>query len=163
MNTQTYIFAALALVLYVLAFRRKDGSHNKGLLIGAKSFRTYLLILVLAFFVAGMLQVALPASLMRSWLGAEAGWRGIVIGSFAGMFVAAAPYAALPIFASILQSGAGIGTAVALLTSYHLLNFSKLPFELAILGPRFTWAHYTLVFFMPLLAGFIAHVAFGGL
>lgn len=162
MNSATIILAVLATALYIAALRRKDGSHKKGLLIGAGIFRTYLPLLLLAFIAAGLLQVALPTALVQQWLGAEAGWRGIVIGSAAGMLVAAGPYVAFPIFASILQSGAGIGTAVALITSWCVMNLTKVPFETALLGPRFTAARFSIVILMPVLAGFLAHFLFSG-
>ena len=163
MITTILILAALALALFIVAFRRKDGSHKKGLVSGAKLFYSYLPLLLLAFLAAGLLQVALPPELVSGWLGAEAGWRGILIGSASGMLVAAGPYVSFPIFASILQGGAGIGTIVALVTSWSLMTFSKLPFELAILGPRFTMARISIVILMPVIAGFLAHIFFAGI
>ena len=137
MLTTVLILIALSLALFFIALKRQDGSHKEGVVIGARLLYNYLPLLLLAFLAAGLLQVALPAEVVRNWLGAEAGFRGILIGSVAGMFIAAGPYVAFPIFASIMLSGAGIGTAVALLTSWSLMTFSKLPFEIAILGPRF--------------------------
>jgi len=157
------ILTALALALFFVALKRRDDSHKEGVIIGAKLFYNYLPLLLLAFLAAGLLQVALPAGVVRNWLGAEAGFRGILIGSVAGMFIAAGPYVSFPIFASIMVSGAGIGTAVALLTSWSLMTFSKLPFEIALLGPRFTIARYSLVIIMPVIAGFIAHFFFAGI
>ncbi|EEG79057.1 permease [Dethiobacter alkaliphilus] len=163
MTTTILILAALALALFIAALRRKDGSHTEGLASGAKLFYSYLPLLLLAFLAAGLLQVALPPELISGWLGAEAGWRGILIGSFSGMLVAAGPYVSFPIFASIMQGGAGIGTVVALVTSWSLLTFSKLPFELAVLGPKFTVVRITIVILMPPIAGFLAHIFFAGI
>ncbi|MDW7651772.1 MAG: permease [Bacillota bacterium] len=160
MITAVLILTLLALVLFLLAVHRKDGSHTKGLLVGAGIFRAYLPLLLLAFLAAGLLQVVLPTELVQQWLGVEAGWRGILIGSAAGMLVAAGPYVAFPIFATILQSGAGIGTAVALVTSWCLMNLTKIPFETALLGPRFTAARISIVILMPVIAGFIAQFFF---
>lgn len=162
MLTTVLILVALAFALFFIALKRQDDSHKQGIVIGARLFYNYLPLLLLAFLAAGLLQVAIPDEIVRSWLGAEAGFRGILIGSVAGMFIAAGPYVAYPIFASIMVSGAGIGTAVALLTSWSLMTFSKLPFEMALLGPRFTVARYSMVIVMPVIAGFIAHFFFAG-
>ena len=163
MTTTVLILVALAFGLFLAAWRRRDESHKKGLLIGARLFKSYFPLLVLAFLAAGLIQVVLPAELVKAWLGAEAGWRGIMIGSFTGFLVAAGPYVAFPIFASVLQSGAGIGTSVALITSWSLLSLAKLPFEIAMLGPRFSLARISLIFFMPVVAGFLAQLLFPGM
>ncbi|HZK24991.1 MAG TPA: permease [Oscillospiraceae bacterium] len=161
MKSQTMLLGSLALLLFIIGLRRKDGSHKKGLQLGAKVFYSYLPVLVLAFFLAGLLQVALPTTLVRNWLGAESGWRGIFVGAFSGWLFATGPYAVFPIIASMMHSGASIGTVIALSTSWALLSLSKLPYELAILGPRFTLTLKIVTFLMPLLAGFLAQVLFG--
>jgi uncharacterized protein len=162
MLTTILILTTLALIAFLFALRRRDGSHSKGLRIGGRLFWGFLPLLALAFLAAGLLQVALPPTLVQNWLGAGAGWRGILIGSLAGMLVAAGPYVAYPIFASIMYSGAGIGTIVALLTSWSVMSFSKLPFETALLGPRFTMARFALVILIPPIAGFLAQLLFAG-
>lgn len=113
MNTAVYILIVLALGMFITAWRRQDGSHKKGLITGGRLLYSYLPLLALAFLTAGLLQVVLPPQLVQSWLGPESGWRGIFIGAVTGMAIPAGPYVAYPIFASIIQSGAGIGTAVA--------------------------------------------------
>ena len=160
MTSTILILAALAFALFLVALRRRDGSHKKGIIIGAGLLWSYLPLLFLAFLAAGLIQVVLPAEMVQNWLGAESGWRGIVIGSVTGMLIAAGPYVAYPIFASVLLGGAGMGTSVALITSWSLLNLSKLPFEVALLGPRFSGARISLMIFMPVIAGFLAHIFF---
>ncbi|HSW35505.1 MAG TPA: permease [Candidatus Limnocylindrales bacterium] len=157
-----WILIILAAALFFFALSRKDDSHKKGIKSGASLFYSYLPLLTMAFLAAGLLQVVIPASLIEYWLGAGAGWRGILIGSATGMLVAAGPYISLPIFASIMQSGAGVGTTVALLTSWCVMSFSKLPFETALLGPRFTLARISLVILIPVIAGFLAQLLFSG-
>lgn len=163
MTTTVLILTALAVILYTAALQRKDGSHQKGLTAGARLFYSYLPLLFLAFLAAGLLQVTLSPDVAKSWLGAEAGWRGILIGSATGMLVASGPYVAYPLFASVMRSGAGVGTMVALITSWSVMNFSKLPFELALLGPKFTLARFALVILIPPMAGFLAQLFFAGI
>ncbi len=162
MNIAVYVLIILALFLFVSAWWQGGGKHTKGLLMGGRLLYSYLPVLLLAFLIAGLLQEVLPPQVVQSWLGAEAGWRGIIIGTIAGMMVPAGPYVAYPIFATIMQSGAGIGTVVALVTGWSLLSVNKLPFELALLGPRFTLARLSIVAVMPILAGFLAQTFFGG-
>ncbi|MFW0860548.1 MAG: permease [Dethiobacter sp.] len=163
MADTVWILILLVVALFLFAMKRKDNSHKKGIRIGAKMFYSYLPVLALAFLAAGLLEVLLPAALVQYWLGAEAGWRGILIGSGAGMLVAAGPYVSFPIFASIAHSGAGIGTTVALITSWSLMSLSKLPFETVLLGTRFTFARFSLVLLIPVVAGFLAQFLFNGI
>jgi uncharacterized membrane protein YraQ (UPF0718 family) len=149
-----------AAFLFVCAYRRGDGCHRRGILIGATSLLNYIPLLILAFIAAGLVQVVIPAHVVNTWLGPEAGWRGILIGTVAGGLIPGGPYVSFPLIASVYRSGAGLGTVVALVTSWALLNPSKLPFELALLGPRFTLARISLVVFLPPLSGFLAQLLF---
>lgn len=158
-----FVLVLIAAGLFVAAWLRGDGSHARGLRLGVGLLYRYLPLLLLAFAAAGLLQVVLPAEVVSGWLGTEAGWRGIVIGSVAGMLIPGGPYISFPIIASVMKSGAGMGTVVAMVTSWALLNPTKYPFELALLGPRFTAVRIIVVCVMPLIAGFLAQLLFAGL
>ncbi|MGI6084752.1 MAG: hypothetical protein ACOYIF_04835, partial [Acetivibrionales bacterium] len=94
-----------------------------------------------------------------NWLSKEAGMKGIFLGAFGGMLLATGPYAAFPIIAAVMVSGAGLGTVVALITGWCLLGLSKAPFETAFYGAKFFT--YKLVISIPfcLAAGILAHIA----
>jgi len=152
---------AMTVVLLIVAYRRDGETHIQGLKTGAKMLKNMFPLLILAFILAGFIQVAVPPEMIKSWLGEEAGWKGIVIGTFAGALIPGGPYVTFPIFAAIFQAGAGIGTAVALITGWAMLGVGQLPFELALLGPRFTVARLATVFWVPFIAGAIAQYIFG--
>jgi len=115
-------------------------------------------LIVGAFILAGMIEVLIPGEFVQSWLSKEAGIKGIVLGTFGGMMLAMGPYAAFPIIASILASGAGLGTVVSLITGWCILGLSKAPYEAAFFGGKFFV--YKLLFSLPFCfaAGFLAHV-----
>jgi uncharacterized membrane protein YraQ (UPF0718 family) len=116
--------------------------------------------LILAFIVAGMVQVLIPREIIGQWVGAESGMRGILLGTLAGGLTPGGPYVSLPLVAGFLSAGAGIGTMVAYLTAWSLWAVSRLPLEFGILGWRFTVIRLACTFFMPPIAGFIAHAFF---
>ena len=58
--------------------------------------------------------------------------------------------------AGLLKSGAGLGTLVALTTSYNLLAIHRLPFEVSMLGWKFLVLRVACVLLLALLAGFTA-------
>ena len=119
-------------------------------------------LLICAFIVAGMVQVLLPQELLARWVGAESGFKGIILGTVAGGLAPGGPYVSLPIVAGLLRSGAGVGTMVAFLTGWSLWAVSRLPMEIGVLGWRFTLIRLASTFFFPPIAGFIAQALFGG-
>lgn len=144
---------AMTLGLFFLARKKGDGSHVQGLRQARGMFVGLLPLLLLAFLLAGLLQVAVPPETIQSWLGEEAGWKGIVIGTFAGSLILGGPYAAFPVISSIYEMGAGLATAVAMITGWALLGLGQLIMGLAFIGLRFTVLRTLLVLIFPFLAG----------
>ena len=152
--------AMMTSLLILLAWRKGDDSHIEGLRGGLRMFLNLFPLLVLAFMLAGLLQVALPPEAIRSWLGQESGWRGIIVGTFAGSLIMGGPYAALPIISGVYRAGAGMGTAVAMLAGWAMLGVGQVIIGLALIGVRFTVMRILLVMIFPLAAGAVAYFIF---
>lgn len=159
----TVVMGALAVVLLVLGYFRGEGEHLQGLRSGFGMILEILPLLVCAFIVAGMVQVLLPRELIAKWVGAESGFRGILVGTVAGGLSPGGPYVSLPIVAGLLRAGAGVGTMVAFLTGWSLWAVARLPMEVGILGWKFTLIRLCTTFFFPPVAGWLAHALFGGM
>lgn len=157
----TIIMACLALGLIYLGYSRGQGQHLLGLKSALKMTLEVLPLLVFAFIVAGMAQILIPRELLSKWVGAESGFRGIIIGTIAGGLSPGGPYVSLPIVAGLLRAGAGVGTMVAFLTGWSLWAVSRLPMEVGLLGWKFTFIRLVCTFFFPPIAGLIAHAIFG--
>jgi uncharacterized membrane protein YraQ (UPF0718 family) len=157
----TMVMGVLAVALLVLGYSRGQGEHVQGLRSGFGMVIDILPLLLCAFVVAGMVQVLLPRDLIAKWVGAESGFRGILIGTVAGGLSPGGPYVSLPIVAGLLRAGAGIGTMVAFLTGWSLWAIARLPMEVGILGWKFTLVRLATTFFFPPVAGWFAHVFFG--
>jgi len=155
------ILLLMALGLGVAAYRKGEGALGQGVIGAARMFVSLAPLLVLAFVLAGLIQVALPPELVTSWLGEKSGFRGIVVGTVAGALITGGPYVSFPIIAAIFESGAGVGTTVALISGWAMLGLGQFPFEVSLIGPRFTLVRVTTVFFVPFVAGTIAHFIFG--
>ena len=156
----TVIFAVLAAVLLTIGYYRGEGQHIAGLKVGFTILLKILPLLMLAFIVAGMVQVLIPGEVIGRWVGAESGWRGILIGTAAGSLTPGGPFISLPMVAGFFRAGAGYGTMVAYITAWSLLSVARLPLEVGILGWRFTVVRIACTWFMAPLAGFIAHAFF---
>lgn len=150
----------LAVFLFIVAFRKNDGSHKKALKISWKTVVNILPLLLIAFIMAGFIEVVIPPELIHQWLGNQAGIKGIFIGSIAGALIPGGPYVAFPIIATIYKAGAGVGTVVAFVVGWAVWGIGNIPYELALIGPRFTALRYLTVLILPPLSGLIAYALF---
>ncbi|MEE8205159.1 MAG: permease, partial [Dehalococcoidales bacterium] len=137
MLVPTIIMAIIAIVLLFIGYQKGGGEHIEGLKLGGEILIQIIPLLIFAFIVAGMIQVLIPAKIISRWVGRESGLRGILIGSIIGGFTPGGPFVSLPIAATMLRAGAGIGTMVAFMTGWSLLAVSRLPLEVGLLGWKF--------------------------
>jgi uncharacterized membrane protein YraQ (UPF0718 family) len=159
----TIVMGVIAIALLVIAYQRGGGEH----ILGLKSAGNLLLqitpLLIFAFLVAGLIQVLVPTEMISKWVGAESGFRGILIGTAIGGLTPGGPFVTLPIAAGLLRTGAGVGTMVAFMTAWSLLAFSRLPLEIGLLGWKFTLIRLACTFFFPIIAGLIANKFFSNI
>ena len=158
MLVPTIVMGVLAVILVFFAFQK--GVHVTGLKVSWNMLIQIIPLLILAFVVAGMVQVLVPQELISKWVGAESGFRGIIIGTVLGALAPGGPFVSMPIAAGLLRAGAGVGTMVAFLTGWSLLAVSRMPMEIGILGWKFTMIRLACTFFFPLIAGWIANIFF---
>ncbi|MBN2102414.1 permease [bacterium] len=156
----TAIMALLALILVVIGYNRGQGEHVTGILSAWEMTLQILPLLLLAFVAAGMIQVMLPEAVISTWIGSESGFRGILVGTFAGALTPGGPYVSLPLVAGLIRSGAGAGTMVAFLTAWSLWAVNRIPMEIGILGWKFTLIRLGCTFIFPPIAGMIAQLFF---
>lgn len=156
----TIIMGCLAVVLIIIGFYRGQGENVLGLKSAFSMILHIVPLLIFAFIVAGMVQVLLPGEVLSRWVGAESGFRGIMLGTIAGALSPGGPYVNLPIAAGLLRSGASVGTMVAFLTGWSLWAINRLPMEVGILGWKFTMVRFLSTLIFPPIAGVIANLLF---
>lgn len=152
----TLIMAVLSLA--ALAFAYAKGQHMMGLVVAKNLLVQTLPLLVFAFILAGVIQSLMPADLISEWIGKESGFKGILIGSVAGGLLPGGPFVLLPLIAGMSQIGASIPVLVAMMTGWSLLAVSRLPMEIAMLGPKLTIIRLVSVFIFAPLAGLVARL-----
>jgi uncharacterized protein len=160
MIAATVILTVFALALFIAAVRRGDGSAQKAMRSGTNMLVKVIPLLLLAFVLAGMMEVSFPPGLIREWLGQNAGLRGVLIGGACGSLIPGGPYVAFPIISAVHKDGAGISTVIAFVTGWAMMGVGKIPFELAFMGTRFTFERVLLFLVFPLLAGWVAYLVF---
>ncbi len=164
MRDRIPIFLALvALALAGLAWRQGGVALVlAGLMAGGETLFSVTILLLAAFLVAGLIQVLVTREMVTRWLGAGAGWRGILLACLGGALMPGGPYVYYPIAAALMNAGASLGVLVAFVTAKNLWTLSRLPLEFALLGPNLTVIRFVITLVMPPLLGFAAEALFGG-
>ncbi|MFC1817039.1 hypothetical protein ACFL0M_14135 [Thermodesulfobacteriota bacterium] len=111
--------------------------------------------LLLGLTLGGLMQVLVSHELIAKWVGPTSGLKGILIGSYMGIFMMGGPFVRLPIIASIYRGGAGIGPVIALLTGNVLAIHGLIIWEIPFLGVGIPLARYIVCLFIPPLAGLV--------
>ena len=159
----TIIMGVIAIALLIIGYQKGGGEHILGLKSAGNILLQIIPLLIFAFIIAGMIQFIVPTEMISKWVGAESGFRGILIGTAIGGLTPGGPFVTLPIAAGLLRTGASIGTLVAFMTAWSLLAFTRLPLEIGLLGWKFTLIRLACTFFFPLIAGLIANKLFSGI
>ncbi len=149
----------MAIILLIIAFRQ--GNHVDGLKEAKNLFINVLPMLVCAFVIVGFISVLIPRELLQNLLGAEAGLKGLAIGTVIGALFQGGPFAFLPFFNAVFRETVSVGTAVAMISAWGLINIGHLPYEFTFLGPRFVALKYCMYLAVPVLTGLVANLLFG--
>jgi len=142
--------------MFAVAFWRGRDLPVAGLTAAGQTLWRNLPILLLGFLIAGLAQVLIPAHVITTWLGTEAGIKGIVVGCVAGGLVPGSPYAVFPLVAALYRSGAGIGAVVGFVSAWSLWSVTRLPVEMALIDPQPALIRFLVTFVVPPIAGLIA-------
>lgn len=155
MTQATLILVLIALVLAVIAWRQGPEQLKQGAQTGWATLKRTLPVLMLAFIIVGFVNALEPQALVRSWIGPNSGYQGLLIGTLAGMLLPGGPYVVFPLIATLYQSGAGLGPTLAMITSWATIALLTVSFELPFMGWRFSLIRLSLGLFVPLAVGLL--------
>ena len=157
-----YFLALVATLLSGLAWLRGGMQMAiEGLTSGGNILLSAVPLLIAAFLTAGLVQALVSEDTVSRWLGAESGWRGLLLACLGGALIPGGPYVYYPIAGALLNTGAGIGVLVAFVSAKNLWSVSRIPMEVALLGPDLTLIRYGITFLIPPLIGYVAELLFG--
>ena len=126
-----------------------------------RTFKSIWLRVLMGFTLSGLIHVLIPHELIAKWLGPASGLKGILIGSFIGMFFTGGPYVRMPIIAAIYSAGAAVGPVIALLISSPILNLHALvAWQFPFLGIKLPLARYIACLFIPPVAAVAGDVLY---
>lgn len=160
MTTATIILWIIAIVLLIYAWQKKDDSLEKGLKLAWITTKRNTVLMIIAFIIVGYVNVLSPTQLIQEWIGPNSGFRGLVLAEIIGMLLPGGPYVVFPLIAILYSAGAGLGPAVAIITSWSTQALLTIGFEIPFMGWRFTAIRWGLGLVIPLITGVIAMLAF---
>jgi len=155
-DTTTLLLGSVCFLLLIVALLRERELPLAGLEAGALTLYRNLPIILIGFAIAGLIQVLVPKAFVASWLGAESGWKGILLASAAGGLIPGPPYAVFPLVGGFYQAGLGLGPVVSFLSAWALWSVTRLPLEMALVDIKVSLIRYAITFVVPPLAGFLA-------
>ncbi|MBD3369589.1 permease [Candidatus Fermentibacteria bacterium] len=155
MNANTWIMLGLFLALAGAIWLIHGGERLlDGLREGFDSLKHVWLLLFLALGIAGFLQVVIPHEVVARHIGPQSGLRGLLIGWGVGAVMPGAPYTVLPIAASLLRSGSGIGPVMTMVLSASIgVAVTRIPYEIAFVGWKFMVFRLFSCLAFPLVGG----------
>lgn len=159
MNVANAVLAVMAALMLLYARRQRQALN--GVTVGMQTLRRTGVLLVLAFIIVGYVNVLGTEQLIQRWIGAGAGWSGLMLAELVGMLLPGGPYVVFPLIGALYQAGASIGAAVVLISSWALLALISVAFELPLMGWRFTLVRWGLGLPIPVLAGAVAQAVWG--
>jgi uncharacterized membrane protein YraQ (UPF0718 family) len=153
-NPGALVIYALLIVLGAAAVSRGHGTFRLGLLRGVEQLTKLLPRMLCALVAASFLAILIPTEIISKFLGAEAGFKAIVIGTLSGMIIPAGPAISFSIAAVLANEGASTPALVSFTTSWGVFALHRVfIFEIPLLGISFTRLRLLSVLILPLLAG----------
>lgn len=154
MKVVLVVLGALLVTLLVLVGRQDQWSEL------GRSVRGQALMLVplltVSVVIAACVEVLVSPAWLQSWLGDEAGTRGIWLAWIAGALTPGGGPIGLPVAAALARGGASMPVLLTYVLSLSTLSLIRLPLEWGILGGRLTALRWLACAFLPPLAGLVA-------
>ncbi len=163
MNKTATGMAVTATILAIVAFFQGGlPLVGRGFWIAGQTLLEVFPLLVMAFASAGLISILISKEMVTRWLGEEAGWKGPFLGSVMGTLVPGGPFFFYPLMATLIVSGASIGTMISFLAAKTLWNVARIPMEIVFVGVEITAIRFLITFAIPILAGIVLNTFLWG-
>lgn len=164
MDYSSLVIWLMALILGAIAYFSPKKLHLQGLKIAWEQALTMTPRIIMALLISGFFSVIIPTDLVASWLGKEAGMKGILIASLVGGFTPGGPIICFPIVVVLFKTGAGIPALISFLTAWSVFAFHRIiAYEIPFMGLRFVIIRVLSSVILPPLAGILAIIVEGNL
>jgi uncharacterized membrane protein YraQ (UPF0718 family) len=148
---------ALAIVLCIIALKRKTAEARRAIATAGERFLEILPRIALALVAAGFIGVLTPPEPVARFIGPDSGFLGLLIATVVGGFVPGGPILSFPIVVVLYKAGAGLPQLVTFLTAWSVFAFHRvLIYESTLMGWRFSAVRLISSLILPPLAGLLS-------
>jgi uncharacterized membrane protein YraQ (UPF0718 family) len=159
LDTSTLVLAGAAVLLGVVAYLKDPGLPLLGARNGFAMLAFVLPRMVVALFLAGLMQVLVPQDFVSRYLGQGGGLRGLVLATLAGVVTPGGPMVTMPFMVALANSGAALAPLVAYMTAWSLFGLQRIiAWEAPLMGWRFVLARVVPSLAFPVIAGWLVSV-----
>jgi uncharacterized membrane protein YraQ (UPF0718 family) len=156
LDPSTLILAGLAVGFAIVAYLKDPSLPLIGARNGFAMLAFILPRLIPALILAGLFQVLVPQDVVSRYFGREAGLRGIVMATGAGMLTPGGPMVSVPFMVALANSGAALPALVAYMTSWSLFGVQRIiAWEAPLMGWHFVWVRVIPSLAFPVVAGWL--------
>lgn len=149
------IYLLFAFILLIISTLKDTKKTIQALKATGKIALVVFPVLFLIFILMGVVSAFVSKETIASWLGADSGLLGVLIGEVVGCFALIQPAAVFP-FAGVLRDrGASYGAIFGFVTTAILIGVSTLPLELRCFGRNFTIVRNILTFILVFIMSII--------
>ena len=156
LDPSTLILAGLALILMIVAYVKDPSLPLIGTRNGLSMLAFILPRLLPALILAGLFQVLVPQEIVSRHFGREAGLKGLLIATGAGVITPGGPMVSVPFMVALANSGAALPVLVAYMTSWSLFGVQRIiAWEAPLMGWHFVWVRVIPSLAFPVVAGWL--------
>lgn len=155
MKSAVILINALAVVFLVFAFFKDREKTRRSIIVAARSFLRILPLVLMIIVIVGLFSSFIPPSEIMKFIGAQAGWSGILAIAALGAVLHIPALVSYPLAAALLQSGATIAPVAAFITTLTMVGIITLPLEIKELGIKLTLLRNSLSFILAVIIALI--------
>ncbi len=155
----TYILYALAIVGLAVSFFRDRQKTKLAFLKAWKAFENILPQILTIFLVIGFALAIFPPEMIRTLLGSESGFWGILAAAVVGSITLMPGFVAFPLAAALLKSGAGYMQLAAFVSTLMMVGIVTIPIERKTFGLRATITRNASAFVFSFAVAIVMGVA----
>jgi len=146
-------------IISLLISMRKDKKRTIDSLKQAKNMMGGMLSDIIGILLLiGLVLTIIPPEWIERTIGGETGFLAVVISALIGTVTLIPAFVAFPLIGSLRESGAGIMTLTAFLTTLTMVGFITMPLEVKTFGKKFTFVRNTTSFVFAILIALLVGV-----
>ncbi len=155
MDFSLFMMGGVVVILFSVAYFSQGWSLVlSGLDTSAGMLKAVWFRMILGLLLGGIIQVLISPEVVHQWMGAGSGFRGILVGTVAGVFVPGGPYVHFPLLAALQNKGASVGPLAAFMTSWALIPLNRtLMFEIPFMRIEFALCRLAASLLVPIFIG----------